>query len=160
MSWNPATLDMNEIWTGLWIGAVPTPLTAVKQNGFDVLVLCADEFQFTQKKWTNKLKDVEVLRVPLVDRNGMDETEMRLVAATAKTVAEAVRGNRRALVTCAAGLNRSGLVTGITLHLLTNWHGMKVINHVRAKRMFALNNDFFANMVLGNNQDFVDILFP
>ncbi len=151
---------MNEIWTNLWIGAVPTPLSVVRQNGFQVLVLCANDFQFTQKKWTRKLDGVEVLRVPLDDTNRMNENDMRAVASTAQAVAEAVRGGRRVLVTCAAGLNRSGLVTGVALHLLTGWHGMKVINHVRAKRMFALNNDFFADMVLGNNQDFVDILFP
>lgn len=38
-------------------------------------------------------------------------------------------------MTCAAGLNRSGLVSALTLHLLLGWGGKRCAAHVQGKRM-------------------------
>jgi protein-tyrosine phosphatase len=69
-------------------------------------------------------------------------------AEVAREVARRVRRGQRVLVTCAAGLNRSGLVSGLALRRL-GVDGPEAVELVRrARGPRALGNPAFAAMVL------------
>jgi protein-tyrosine phosphatase len=66
----------------------------------------------------------------------------------ANKVVQHVRNGKNVLVTCLAGQNRSGLVTALALQQLTGWSGKKIVNHISAKRMWALHNATFAQYII------------
>jgi len=126
-------LDANEIVPGLWQGALPPAGTDVRNRGFTVLVLSAREKQ-PPADW---YPGVEVIRAPNDDHpdyGPLDREKLRVAIRAAERVTEVIKGGGKALVTCAAGANRSGLISGITLHLLLGWSGNKAINQIRKKR--------------------------
>jgi len=59
-----------------------------------------------------------------------------------------VTDGRRVLVTCAAGLNRSGLVTAIAMHILTRHSGITCVQHVQNRRAGALSNRQFRRVLV------------
>jgi len=63
-----------------------------------------------------------------------------------KTV-ETVQNGKNILVTCGHGLNRSGLVVGLALRILTDWSPEKIISLIQEKRPNALNNSSFRQMI-------------
>lgn len=109
---------------------------------FDILVLCAEELQPSSQRFPY----TTVIRCPLRDTpEGLTPQQGRLVIRTAQTVARAVRSRRRCLVTCNAGLNRSGLVTATALHLLTGYSGFDCVSIVQEHRPGALFNEAFVD---------------
>lgn len=125
--------DADEIVPGLWQGSLPSAGTGVGGRGFTVLVLCARELQPPAELYPG----VEVIHAPNDDHpdyGPLDREKLRTAIQAARRVTEAIKGGGKALVTCAAGMNRSGLVSGITLHLLYGWSGRKAINQIRRKR--------------------------
>lgn len=113
---------------------------------FDILVLCAEELQPSSRHFPY----TTVLRCPLRDDpNGLKKQQARMVIRTAQTVARAVRSGRRCLVTCNAGLNRSGLVTATALHLLTGYSGFECVSIVQERRPGALFNEAFVDELYG-----------
>lgn len=105
------TLDANCVVGTLFQGSFPNPGPFVGQT-FDVLVLCAKELQPMAAAYPK----VRVLYCPLDDSGKpMTREEMRRTAKTAKLVRTALDLGQRCLVTCAMGLNRSGLVSALSL---------------------------------------------
>lgn len=125
-------LDADEIAPFLWQGSLPTPGPAVREAGFQVLVLCAREYQLKPEEFPG----VRVIHAPNDDSVMFPLTREKLGVAVgaAREVADAVRTGKKALVTCAAGLNRSGLVSALTLHLLNGWAGDHCVAVVRKFR--------------------------
>lgn len=126
-------LDADEIVPRLWQGALPPTGSAVSQAGFDVLVLCAREHQLPSVYF----HDVEVVNAPNDDNvayGPLTREKLKVALQAARRVVEMVKGGKSALVTCAAGMNRSGLVSALALHLLYGWPGDKCIKQVRTKR--------------------------
>jgi len=113
-------------------------------HAFDTVVLCAEEHQDV------RLPGVEVIYAPF-DDSGPPPTAKEVQTAwnAAKRVARRVRANRRVLVTCAKGWNRSGLVTGFTLIIL----GLSADQAVDVIRMArgpsALHNRYFVKLLRG-----------
>jgi len=142
------TLDAHEIAPNLWQGGAPPYGTAVAEGGFDVLVLCAREIQPPSVYFP----DVQVIHAPNDDHPAfghLTKNKLQTAISAARRVASAVQEGKKVLVTCAAGLNRSGLVTSIALHMLYGWPGSQCIQTVRANRgsvngMIPLSNDEFA----------------
>ena len=64
----------------------------------------------------------------------MTDIDWTKAVNTAQRVARRVRRGRGVLVTCAQGRNRSGLVSCITLHLLTGMRGAEAVAHVKRMR--------------------------
>lgn len=138
----PHNLDANLIFGKLYQGAAPPTGTTVANAGFQVLVLCADEYQPKAEEFPG----VEVIRMPSDDYSHVPPTESHRnkVRKTAEVVAARLDENKAVLVTCFGGYNRSGLVTGYSLHLHLGWDGEKIVWWIRSKRDFALHNRRFA----------------
>jgi protein-tyrosine phosphatase len=121
-------------------GSAPAPGVRMP---FDVVVLAAAEYQ-------PELPGYEVLRVPLFDRFPPDpppDSHTRaLIQETAQRVARRVRSGRRVLVTCRAGINRSGLVAGLALCEL-GVPGLHAASTIRLLRN-GLQNPYFLRMVV------------
>jgi protein-tyrosine phosphatase len=129
-------LDANEIVPGLWQGAYPR--VHVNQLGFQALVLCARELQVSSQPTS-----VIVMRAPLEDGNPTSD-ELRLAQRVAHEVARRVRFGQNVLVTCAMGINRSGLVTGLAIRELNpKMPGEMIVKHIQSRRPVALTNAYF-----------------
>lgn len=108
---------------------------------FQVLVLCAKEIQPSVAYFPRHLT---IIRCPLKDdRDPIMPAERQLIRRTAQLVARQVARGRRCLVTCQAGLNRSGIVTATALHYLTGRSGKTCAATVARYREGALFNEVF-----------------
>jgi protein-tyrosine phosphatase len=124
-------------------GGVPEEGGAVARAGFKVLVLCADEYQPSDRLFHNL---DEVIHAPNDDGLGPFTKIQKVIARlAANRVADHVRAKQHVLVTCMAGRNRSGLVTALALHKLYGWSGARCIHHVQAHRENALTNPDFVD---------------
>jgi hypothetical protein len=125
--------DAHEIVPGLWQGSLPLAGSSVKGRGFTQLVLCARELQPPAGDYPG----VEVIYAPNDDHpdyGPLDREKLRVAIRAAKQVAKGIRNGGQALVTCAAGANRSGLVSGLVLHMLLGWSGDQAVSQIRRKR--------------------------
>jgi len=129
----------------LWQGARPERGDRASREGFKVVVLCDDEFQPSRHSFT----DVRILKCPLVDTSmkPVPPAELETMLKTARRVARRVADGEKVLVTCYAGINRSGLVVAHALHHLTGWGGDRIVDHIRSKRPIALTNRLFVQMI-------------
>lgn len=140
--------DWNRVAPGLYIGSRAPTGDIVRRHGFDVLVLCAEEHQPPDHKFPG----VEVFRCPFGDVRGpMDPRTAKMIYLTADRAARRLLAGKRVLVTCQAGLNRSGLVTALTLHVSTGRDPMDCVRQVRRSREVGGVKALF-------NEDFVRIL--
>ena len=138
--------DFDPIIQNLYQGAAPPYGETVAKLGFDTLVLCANE---------NQHKDlypgVEVVLAPGDDDARVNRMMRDLPTwqHAAQIVAERVASGKKVLVTCVAGLNRSGMVTALALRQITGWSGEDIVEHIQASREMALCNDTFADYIRG-----------
>lgn len=142
-------VEASEIIPGLWQGSFPEPGPEVAKSGFTLLILCAQEYQMADEDYPG----VRVIRAPNQDDSTpLSRNRLKIALDAAREAADELRAGGKVLSTCAAGLNRSGLVTGITLHLYKGWDGDKCIQHVRNQRgdrhgLKALFNPIFAKAI-------------
>lgn len=121
-------------------------------QAMDVVVLCAMELQArTLKVPPGKL----IIRCPQDDDiyRPVGEQSARRFFATADAVVQHVRAGRRVLVTCAAGMNRSGVVTTLSLTRLLRMPAHNAISLLRQRRpkhdgLYPLANPMFERFVL------------
>lgn len=125
----------------LWQGPIPPKGDRVGRS-FDVLVLCAAEYQPARQLFPG----VEVLYAPLRDTIPTPE-EIVTWRRTAAAVAERLGRGKRVLVTCAAGLNRSGIVSAGALMLLGHAPGAATRGVRRARGTRALGNTYFVALL-------------
>ena len=144
---NPRNLDVSKITDGLYQGAWPPFGDQLAKRGFDVLVLCAEENQHDEL-----YVDIDVICAPGEDNSNPNIMNMFLPTwmLAAQRAAQQVNIGKKVLVTCMAGLNRSGMVTAMTLYLLTGWSGYDVVEHVQGCRPDALCNATFAKWLVDN----------
>lgn len=108
----------------------------------DVLVLCAFEYQPPDRAYPG----VRVIRARLDDAEPTP-AEVKQALAAAEQVAHAMRSGLVCLVTCMAGLNRSGLVSGLALRM-NGYDGPRAVRAVqRARGKDALGNQHFLSIV-------------
>ena len=93
----------------MWIGDAPPIGYSVSRNGFDCVVLMAQEYQPH-----GCYQMVDAIHAPIDDAILIEEEARRAVTAAREVISRLGRGET-VLVTCAAGLNRSGLVCGLVL---------------------------------------------
>jgi len=124
----------------LYQGSHPYSVGELHRARIHTLVLCAAELQPDE----SALPGIEVLRCPYIDVDApMGLSTLRMVEQTATAVAARVRKQERTLVTCAAGLNRSGLVVALALTKLYGISGSDALLWVRRAREGALFNESF-----------------
>lgn len=128
--------NASEVLPRLWQGGVPKP----GRYDLDLIVLAASEYQPT----VDKFPGAELLHVPLPDDwRGLTATAREklyaTVVAASREVADWHRAGKRVLVTCGAGLNRSGLITGVALRELgyTADEALALIRRARGPRALA-----------------------
>jgi protein-tyrosine phosphatase len=105
-----ATNGASRIVPRLWMGPRPPEGRALAQAGFDVLVLCAMEYQ-PSSLW---FPYVHVVYAGIDDAVLTDLDRDRAIQASTKILGF-MRTGKRVLVTCNQGRNRSGLVVALTL---------------------------------------------
>jgi protein-tyrosine phosphatase len=113
------------------------------------VVLCAIEDQ--PKVYTKNPSPLTVIRVPFDDNPGFSDLELlRVFDQTfqiSQDLAKRVNLGENVMVTCHAGLNRSGLVSGLTLILL-GFSAEQSIEAIRkARGPYALNNHAFVGLL-------------
>lgn len=139
------TLDASRIAPHLCQGGRPPTGHGVAAKGFDLLVLCAMEYQPRVAEFHGL---PGVIHCPIDDARPT-QAEVDAVFRAGRMVADHVRNGERCLVTCQMGLNRSGFVTAIALRELLGASGEACIRRVRAGRnkMGTLSNPWFADIL-------------
>jgi protein-tyrosine phosphatase len=134
-------IDAHALDTNLWQGAIPPQGPKLQQAGFQLLVLCAMEHQPAATEFPG----IEVIHAPNDDTNLRHPTreELRIAVAAASRVVEALRNERKVLVTCWAGRNRSGLVSALALREYLGISGSAASAMVRMARPDSLTNSQF-----------------
>lgn len=136
-----STLDAHRIAAKLYIGGAPQADALRTDGRFQVVVLCATDYQ------PKTLPGVKLLRAPFNDIRELDEQAQKIVLSAARAVHKLRRGGARVLVTCVAGVNRSSLVTAVAL-MLDGRTAQQAIDLIRETRkppvgMTPLSNNVF-----------------
>lgn len=133
-------LDASNITKRLWVGSKPPFDRDLPE--FDTLVLCAQELQPAQLSFKR-----QVVRIPIPDA-ALTNDELRRALAGARHVAQALTDGKRALVTCARGLNRSAFVASIALGSVTRLTAQEIVAIMRTRRGdAALHNPHFVEYI-------------
>lgn len=116
---------------------------SLANSGFDVVVFAAEEIQ--PAEW--KVPGVIALYSPMADvPERLSLKQLEELRRVSRHVAHFLERNRRVLVTCRAGLNRSSLIAAAALLQSTKMTPLQVIRLIRQKRNpLALNNPAFVH---------------
>lgn len=129
----------------LFQGGIPPEGSFLADSGIHVLVLAAASWQEAAA-----YPGVHVICAPGDD----DERRHRLDRfiecwrKAAEEVVEHVKAGKNVLVTCHAGQNRSGIISGMAVCMLTGLSGQEAVDLVSKRRPFALNNRTFAQYII------------
>jgi protein-tyrosine phosphatase len=138
-------IDASRVLPRLYQGACPPTGRALHVAGFDALVLCAEEYQPDSCAFPG----VAVMHCPLDDHlHPLSRKEWVQIVSAAKFVVASCARGARVLVTCQAGLNRSGIVTAVAVMMLTNCSGKEAVELVQRRRQWALCNSSFEAQLL------------
>lgn len=139
--------NIDQIYTNLFQGACPPPGGLVATKGFQALVLAAEEHQ-----QVDLYPGVHVILAPGDDDDRPHRLEQFLPTwlRAAEEVAHRVKDGQKVLVTCMAGLNRSGFITAVALHHLTGWSGEACVKWIQRRRRNALCNETFVKYLREN----------
>lgn len=138
-----------ELWQGNFADANQA-MAEFKAGGnrkIDALALCASEAQPPAPP------GMLGLRVRLFDKIPADKAEADDIVRRGLEASEVVAGwvdaGQRVCVCCFAGLNRSGLIAGLSMLWLTTLSGPTVVRVIReARGKNALSNSFFEGVLL------------
>lgn len=122
-------LNADRVGKNLWVGGVPLNFDAVNKE-FNALVLAAREHQdfFPVHKYPN----LYVIHAPLDDAKPTREEKIQALSAGLK-VYELNKANKKVLVTCAAGVNRSALIAGLAM-VISGLDAEEAIGKIRQHR--------------------------
>lgn len=134
-------IDATRILPRLYQGSIPPTGATLRRAGFGALVLAAEEHQPSARHFPG----LYVLHAPLDDHEyPLTGQEWTQIATAAEFAAVGVRKGMRVLVTCQAGLNRSGIITAMAVMMLTGCSGDQAVRLVQSRREDALCNSSFA----------------
>jgi hypothetical protein len=112
----------------------------LRAAGIEVVVCCC-------RRGDPELRGVvEYVHRPFSDGRTND---MDAIHDTAALVAQAMQNARPVLVHCAAGVNRSGLISALAVREFTGCSGAEAIARVRRGRPGALTNPYFCEYLAG-----------
>ncbi len=140
-----ADLDADQIVEGLWQGSFPPEGPTLRTLGFDILVLCAEEYQPASEEFFG----LRVIHVPFDDdfEDPPSSRSLQLIFRASWFLTSEIKKGRKALVTCWAGHNRSGLVNAFTLHHLLGMSGREAVQTIQKRRKGALSNPLFRDLI-------------
>jgi len=134
-------VECSEIVPGIFQGSKPPKGRAVARAGFDVLVLCAKEYQPRPESFPGLHT---VVSVPLWDDREAGPEVLEAAMRSGRLLADRWMHGQNLLITCAMGLNRSGLVTGMTLRIaFPDVPPRLIAQRIVMKRFSALSNPRF-----------------
>lgn len=109
-------------------------------------MLCADTYQ----PISSAFGDVEVLRCPFDDDFTIPPTsdQLDMIIGQSARVARRLQAGKRVLSTCEQGWNRSGLVSGLAISIMTKRPGREIIEHIQQHRPGALGNPLFRRLIV------------
>ena len=128
----------------LYQGGIPPEGDELRSQGFNLLVLCAEEHQPDALLFSG----VRVVLAPFEDRP-IKKRDLAMALEASRIVAEALLHRQKVLVTCQMGLNRSGLVTALALRRLGVSPQRAVWLVRKARGQWALSNQSFEDEVFG-----------
>lgn len=138
-------IEASRVHGDLFQGSVPPRGPALARAGFDTLVLAAEEHQPPDYHFPG----IVVIRLPMSDIPvRLDAREVRLVRLTARDVLYRLERGKKVLVTCAMGLNRSGLISATALvegGLATPSEAIGLVRSARGP--MALSNPAFVHAI-------------
>jgi protein-tyrosine phosphatase len=123
-------VESTELVPGLHIGSRAPIGSSIAAEGFDVLVLCAAEWQPRSVEFFGLR---QLIHVPLHDHCPSPK-EVDVALRAAMEIAKWVSSNHRVLVTCMAGRNRSGFVCALAMSMLFCCSPGEAAAHIRKKR--------------------------
>lgn len=135
-------LDATEIAPLLYQGSVPPEGQELTASGFHLLLLCAREHQPPATRFPG----VRVYYCPSRDTPDPTARELAVAWEASRVAADAIARGQKVLVTCFAGLNRSGLVVGFTLVRL-GIRPKDAVRLVQSRRALSLNNPTFVQAI-------------
>lgn len=112
------------------------PLTDPVASGFDVVVLCARELQ------PEKIGRAKLVHAPMDDDLITDEI-IQTATTAALLAKDFMDQGLNVLVSCLAGKNRSGLVSGLILCDRFGMSGTEAVSQIKKQRPIALTNESF-----------------
>lgn len=125
--------DYDHIHSTLYQGSAPPVGKTLRALGFDVVVLCAEEYQLRAENFPG----LKVILAPMAD----SPVVPAIVAHNAAdSVARYLKKGKRVLSTCTMGWNRSGLVSALALIEITGLSGRECADIVIKNRENALGN--------------------
>lgn len=130
-------------------GDMDSAYEAIRSGTFDVVILCAVELEEMFRLLPARTHP-EIVYASNVDGLALSRRQLRVATTAAGKAVRAYRAGKRVLITCQAGRNRSGLVTGLAMHLATGCGGKLATEIIRARRNAhgpALSNDVFAKFL-------------
>lgn len=130
----------------LAIGAMPHSVNIIWNHGFDYLLVMAAEHSWAKETGPHKVW-VDVL--PLYDEPKLTVEEKNRLLRASKRVAKLLKNGFRVLVTCNAGLNRSGLMTALIVRELYKVNGLAASKVVQRARKGTLINMTYRKYVEG-----------
>lgn len=141
--------DINEIYHNLWQGSRPSS-NHIGFQKFDVIVFCEDAFQPSAEDINRYFGGVKSLFCPFEDNPNvaLSEEVFQNIHKTADKVCTLLKQNKKVLVVCFAGLNRSGLVCALSLSKYLGMSGKAAMNSVKSRRPNALHNKLFCQYLL------------
>ena len=120
-----------------------------RDHPVSLLVLAAEEVQ-PPKTTMAGLVGMTIWRLKLDDvLNPLSPQAAKQVLLTAAVVADSLDKGHNVLVTCAMGLNRSGLINAVAIRMLTGAPAGAVIRAIRRRRGGALTNATFNAFISG-----------
>lgn len=130
-------MDANKIVEHLYQGSKPSLKDAKElAHIFDALVLAANEHQLD----TDKILPTLHVRLNDYPSVPITEKEKELAVKAGKAVADMIDDGKDVMVTCVAGLNRSGLISALALmnshHKMTPQQAMSTIRQARPMALF------------------------
>lgn len=143
LSKNPWDRIIPNLWQGgMYYG--PSMTLCVPADQFDVVVNMAGQGDHSYERITN---DHPIIYNNYIDDDRLGPGEMAIVMDMVDVVLNCLDEDRKTLVRCRAGWNRSGLVVGLVLRSL-GWPAQAAIDLIREKRdPSALCNEHFVKYI-------------
>jgi hypothetical protein len=137
-------IDAHRITRGIFQGSMPFKGPSLAKAGFGTLVLAAEEYQPSGRDFPG----VKVIHAPLDDHpNQLSADEWAIILRAARFSSSEALRDRRVLITCAMGFNRSGIITAVTLSMATGCSGTEAVQRIRERRPGALRNLSFVRQI-------------
>lgn len=134
-----AGYDCHEVAPDLWVGSKPH----AGQYPFDVIVFCAVEYQPD----AGDFPGVTVIHAPFDDTHNPTDSDMTTALRAAHTVLKHLKADKRVLVTCWAGQNRSAFVAALVMKRKWKAPTAEVIAQVQRAREYTLHNQAFCKIL-------------